>query len=596
MGWPTQHDGPGSGGARGPRVRRGGLWAICVPLFLVLLCGVPALSAELPLEARFASAFELELQGRFTEALAEYQVLLGAAGTNAAGISGRLRYRMAVCEKSSGRPDAARRLWQDLMRGLPPEHPMAPRVREAVKQLERESERVRVRARIVARHAVALPPAPVPRAWVLVGEWGNEPPVLADGEGRIQADRRGAGQLSDGRPYVLVFAEHPEKAQAAVVVVLDDRAGGDGPIELKATFAMTGRALTRDGTPVEGARIRVLGLLGAGRRDGGLGEWVPVPFDHLMPPVYSGSNGVFAATGLIPGIRYTLIAEKEGFILEKALVLDAGPEAEGGGAPWVHSGDILLRPEEKIAIQGRVWDEAGAVTGALVSAWSLPPVVRSLVATNTDTGGYFVFPELQENLVTIRADAGDRGKSELSGVKPMGQTVHLVLEPGAAAEDRGEPSAARLEGSPDSSSSPMAWAGAVPWLRGTAPNGEAPHAEDWRGKVVVMRFSSAYVEASLRRQYPGEVSLLARLEEEWRSRGVMCAWILPQADAGEGGRALALEADGEFPIALDLKGEIWRFFRLPPHGGYVVLDRGGRAWAAGDGTHVFRLLKLFGGL
>lgn len=596
MGWFFQNDGLGAGGVRARRALRSGLSGICLPLLLLSLRTLPALAAEPAPEARFAAAFELELQGRFTEAFAEYQALMGVSRFDATGLSGRLLYRMAVCEKHSGRPDEARRLWQDLLRGLPPEHPMAPRVREAVKQLERESERVRVRARIVAASAGAVPPAPVPRAWVLVGEWGNEPPVLADGEGRIRVDRRGAGQLSDGRPYVLVFAEHPEKTQAAVVVVADDREEDAGDVQLKATFAMTGRVKTRDGMPVEGARIRVLGLLGAGSRGGGPVEWVPVPFDHLMPPVYSGSNGVFASTGLIPGVRYTLIAEKEGFILTKALVLDAGPVAEGGVASWVHSGDILLRPEEQIAIRGRVWDEAGAVTGALVSAWSLPPVVRSLVATNTDAGGFFAFPELRENLVTIRVDAGGRGRTELPGIKPMGQSVDLILERNAGAEDGGGSVAVRQEGPPDASLNPMAWAGAVPWLRGMAPNGETPRAEDWQGKVVVLRFSSAYVEASLRRQYPGENSLLARLDEEWRSRGVMCAWILPQADAGEGGKALALEADGEYPVALDLKGEIWPLFHLLPQGGYVVLDRGGRAWAAGDGARVFRLLKQVTGM
>ncbi len=564
----------------------------------IFLCVAYAALADTGPEARFGAAYELEMQGRFAEALAQYQILLDSAGLGQGALSSRILYRMGACEKQAGRMDAARRVWQDLLRSLPANEPMALRVREALKQLERETERVRVGIRMVARASEKLEPAPVGRAWVLVGEWGNEPPVVADGEGRIRAERRGAGQLADGRPYVLVYAEHPERPQAAVAVIARDRADTDSEMELKTLFGMTGRVQDRDGAPVEGARVRALGLLATGGR-GGAGEWVPVPVDHLIPPVLTDSNGMFAVTGLIPGIRYTFVAERAGYSLERGLVLDAGRgiAAGDGGRPvtaWVPSGAILLRPEARIALQGRVWDAEGPVTGALVSAWSLPPVVRALVTTNTDAEGAFAFVELRENLVTLRVIAGARGSRQLAGIKPMGQDVDLILGPNGGAD--GDEADIQADAAQKNSASPLpmnagAWVGQVQWLRGVAPNGDAPREEDWRGKVVVLRFSSAYVEASLRRQFPGEESLLARLEAEWRSRGVACAWVLPQADAVAGGRALALEADGDFPVALDTAGVVWSAFHLPPQGGYGVMDRKGQVKFVRDGGQVFRLVK-----
>ena len=367
-------------------------------LFICLLLAGVTARAEPSLESRFGAAFEQEVRGRFDAAMLSYQSILPDARTSDPGLAGRILYRMGICEQQVGRLESARRLWQELLRTVPPEHPAAPGAREGIKELERETERVHVCARIMTSGDGSREPSPVAKAWVMAGEWGNEPVLVADDNGMIRAERRSAGQRADGRRYVLLYAEHPEKPEAAVAAMGDVRGAEPSVVVLRPTFAVSGRVLDMQGVPVAGARVRPLGLLG-GRglaaldetpaADGGAaitGESAPAPIERILPPVYSDSNGVFTVDGLIPGLRYTFVGEKGGFRMNRALVLDAGAGIPAGavlraGATWFALGSIVLHAERQISLQGCVRDDSARGIGAVVSVWTMPPLAERVAVT-----------------------------------------------------------------------------------------------------------------------------------------------------------------------------------------------------------------------
>lgn len=499
---------------------------------------------------------------------------------------------------------------------MPADSPSVRRALDALKDLDRETERVHVKGRVLAPAAETNTPVAPARAWVMAGEWGNEPPVVTGEDGVFRASRRRAGQLEDGRGYVLVYAEHPSRAEAAVAVMTEaDKAAQD--VLLEPVLTVSGRVVDRGGRPLDGARLRVLALKRVERKareadkaEAPAGEWVAVPMDRLMPPVLSDKQGAFVVDGLVPGMRYTFMAERPGYALERPLTLDTVTGIPDGGQriPWRRSallamGAITMGAVGELSLKGRVADVAGHGVAAAVSVWTLPPIVQAVAATNSDDDGRFVFRDIRENVVTLKAEASGYGVREVTGLKPMGQEVDLVLrKAGTEREAEETPAAAGVttnatrrtsegEVTDTAAPSPAVWLPALTWLRGMPPNGEAPGASDLSGKVVVLGFASSYVESSLKQLYPAESGLLSRLQKEFEGRGLLCVWILPRADDSEGGRKLALESGGEHPIAVDGKGEVWPLFAVPSQGGYAVLDRNGILRCVCSGGQVFKVVK-----
>lgn len=570
---------------------------LCRVSIYFFLCGIAAVGAEVNPSARFAASYEQEIKGQFQEALAGYREALSVARDQDAGLVSKLLYRVGVGEQRAGRHDEARKAWQELITILPPDSPMAPRAREAIKDLDREGDRFQLRGRVVAPTDGTGSTLPVKRAWVMAGEWGDEPPVVTDTNGFFYADRRSAGQLADGRRYVLVYAEHPELSTAAMAVVFHGE-GEPAPLELTlgATLSVTGRVMDRTGRPVAGARIRIAGVM----RDE---ELILVPFDRVIPPVFSDTQGGFRIPGLIPGMRYTMEAERDGYVLDRPVIMESKPEGETRSGNSRSVEPIVMHPMVELSLKGRVIDDTGRGLGVSLAVWTPPPVARQVAATNSDDEGFFVFRGVRENLVSIRAVAEGYLVRDVAGIKPMGQDVDIVMKRDTGARVNafaGTADATLMNADPMNASAGASnatrranatWISGLRWLRGGSLNGDALRDEDLRGKVVVLRFSSAYVDASLARQYPDEPRLMSQLQKEFWARDVVCVWILPAQDDSAIGSALALEAEGDYPIAIDLRGETGALFSVLAQGGMVVLDRKGVLRSLCDAQHVFKAVK-----
>lgn len=601
-------------------------------LFMILLsCGF-AIGAELPLAARFATAYEQELRGRVQDALSGYREVLSAATDKDMALAGRVLYRIGVCEQRGGRADEARKAWQELIRRLPGDSPLVPRAREAINALDREVDRFRIRGVVLAPMVGTNAGAPVGRAWVMAGEWGDEPPAVTDTNGLFFVDRRSAGQLADGRRYVLLYAEHPEQLLAGMAVVLHQ---GDAVAPVVLTVGMTkaaaGRVVDRAGRPVAGARIRIMGVhsAGPGTDAPGLsesgGEVVPVPIDRVLPPVVTDENGAYTVAGLIPGMRYVFTAEQAGYVLDRPVTLVPGPGViVAGMPPWVLE-TMTMQAMGEVSLRGRVVDEMGRGIGVEIAVWTAPPVARQVAVTNSSDEGFFSFREVRENLVTLRVHAEGYLDREVPGLKPMGQDVDVVMKRGGGERgnafagmsavvpkaetanatggvkpfagvtngaERGNAFVGMSAAVPKAETANAAVVSGLRWLRGGVLNGDAVREEDLRGKVVVLRFSSAYVDASLNHQYPGEARLLTQVQKEFGVQDVVCIWVLPAQDDTANGRKLALEAGGEYPVAVDGRGEVGAFFGIPEQGGNVVIDRKGVVRGVCDAQQVFRVVKV----
>jgi hypothetical protein len=264
---------------------------------------------------------------------------------------------------------------------------------------------------------------------------------------------------------------------------------------------------------------------------------------------------------------------------------------------------MVMHPMVELSFKGRVIDDTGRGLGVSLSVWTPPPVARQVAVTNSDDDGFFVFRGVRENLVSIRVMAEGYLVRDLAGIKPMGQDMDIVMKRDTGARVNafaGTADATMMNAEPLNASAReanatkranAAWISGLRWLRGGSLNGEALRDEDLRGKVVVLRFSSAYVDASLARQYPDEPRLMSQLQKEFGARDVACVWILPAQDDSEIGRTLALDTEGDYPIAIDSRGKTGALFGVLAQGGMVVIDRKGVLRSLCDAQHVFKAVK-----
>lgn len=312
---------------------------------------------------------------------------------------------------------------------------------------------------------------------------------------------------------------------------------------------------------------------------------IPLPLDALLPPVFSATNGEFVVKGLVPELRYVLTAEKEGYQLVNAgerrtsniehstLNIEQGevkvPDSSQldvgrsmlnvqRSVPLVSVGSIVIQSLGEVSLRGRVVDDSGVPVAAAVAVWALTPVEREVSRFSTEGDGLFEIRDVKENLVTLKIESEGCVPRILSGLKPMGQEVDVVVRRQGGSIQK--PVFSVQKSVPPSLNNPTAQQpnNGTPslqrWLRGNLENGGALQGEELKGRVVVYHYGSAYVEASLRSLYPGEPGMLTTILKLYGDKGLVIIWVLPE-DEGKGEAArMALELYPDLPVAVGGEG------------------------------------------
>jgi hypothetical protein len=281
-----------------------------------IFCGLTAFPAtNSTLALRYARLYEQELAGEHAGLVAGYRALFSDARESDKELAEKSLYRIGLCEKKAGRLEQARSVWRGLVNDFPLSDPFVASAREALKALEWEMDRIVISGKVgVYSGVTGVPPAG--KCLVFAGEWGSEPPVVTGLDGSFRMGRRAAGQLPDGRTYGLIYAEEATRALVGADIWLGSAATGL-VVSLAAPVTLVGWVVDHVGIPVSDARIRITGFVtspvaGGGAEFGGVARTaysVPLPLDRLLPPVFSGTNGVFTVQGLPAGLRYELTPE-----------------------------------------------------------------------------------------------------------------------------------------------------------------------------------------------------------------------------------------------------------------------------------------------
>ena len=568
---------------------------------LVSLLVVPVLAAdEGSLAMRVGRVLERELGGEVMEALADYRLLLPDVPAADRVLAEKILYRIGLCEQRLGRPEESRRSWRKLLESYPANDPQVVRAREALKRLEQELDRIMIEGRVIqgfrssASFAKATEATGVqgsdssfilhPSTFLLAGEWGNEPGVLSRSNGEFRVARKVAGRLKEGRRYGLVFAEHPTLPRVGVGIG-GEEGSGVIDIELKPAISLTGRVVDSRGNPVEGALIRVMGYGG---------DDIPLPFNAILPPIITGTNGGFIIKGVVPGLRYVLTADKEGCRLVKSA--SVAPGIPAGSTP-IDVGSIVIQSLGEVSLCGRVVDDVGLPVLATVGVWTLPPVEREIGRVSTTPDGRFEVRDLRENLVALQVESEGYASRSVSGLKPMGQEVDVVVKRGGGQGLRGSgggvqspESKVQSPGGRDLKSEitdhPSSFIlhnfPSLLWLRGNPETGEALQPEGLKGRVVVYHFGSAYVEGTLRSLYPGEPGMLSSILKLYGDQGLVIIWVLPEEEGkGEAAR-MALEMYPDLSVAVGGN---------PPARGNLVVNRDGTLSPLCSDQALFKAVK-----
>lgn len=129
------------------------------------------------------------------------------------------------------------------------------------------------------------------------------------------------------------------------------------------------------------------------------------------------------------------------------------------------------------------------------------------------------------------------------------------------------------------------------WVRGESLNGGPVTLESLRGRTVVVRFASAYIEDSIRGEYPDEPGPVEQMARLFGPAGVAFVWILPASDDAEAQR-LALRCARGIPIAVDADGATHRAYGIGGYAANVVVDESGVVrGATASISELFRMLK-----
>jgi hypothetical protein len=512
---------------------------------------------------RYAQAYELELgAGDMVEAARLYRQLAEDTAEGDPSLAGKALFRLGACERKQGRNAEAKEVWKRLTVMFPADHPLVLRANEEIKNVERELNRVTIQGRVLTAAGQA-----VSGAYVLVGDWGHTPPVATGADGGFRVERRVAGRLTSGWRYCLIYAEHPlvPMAAATVVVEKDGRwvAGSEAgakpapqvdtgrepaksfDIVMRVPFALSGFVVDPNGRPVGGASIRVTGFTDHARD-------VPMPFSNLLPATLADSEGKFRVDGLIPGLRYLVVAEKDGYRLARGTEVAEDRRTAGVSIPRgtedmevVHVAEIVLQPVGRIFI-----DDQG--------------LLRAEVNLN---------------------DPAERGRLD-DMVKRFDEGKGLNRGDMA----QGGPS---WEGSRDSMRPfPFdAFPFALHWLRGDPVSGAGLTREDLRRRVTVLHFRSAYLDASIRSQFPGETGTVEHIAKGYGAMGVACVWIVPSSEDSAEAQRLAMETYADIPIAVDQGGKMWQALGVTGYGGNMVVDSKGMAHSICTDQQLFRVVK-----
>ena len=545
----------------------------------MLLCLMSQVRGEaVPVSQQYAHAYETEMGGGDpTDAVGLYrQILTGTEPTNSA-LAGKALFRIGMCARKAGKINEARGAWKQLMDTFPADHPLTMRAREELKALERDLDRVTIKGRVVDEKG-----QPVPGVYVLAGDWGNVPPALTGDDGRFQVERRVAGRLATGARYCLVFAEHPVLPLVAADIMVEEggkRAEGEhgaasqeasdsvpsvrlqavdpAPVEivLRPPLALSGYVVDPNGRAIRGATVRFTGF-------GGPEQDIPLPFGFLLPDSVSDSNGQFRVDGLAMGLRYVTAAEKEGYQLNRAAdvtvltkqsldpVPSGGERHDQRGTVVPASGVVSLR-EIVLKREGQAFiDERG--------------ILRAEVNLNDAADR----SRLEE--VVRRFDKGLPSQSELPGGGAREGAIGLS-----------SPARFPFDLYPFS----------LRWLRGDSVSDAPLRRDDLRGHVVVYHCSSAYLDASLRSQFPEESGVISQLSRAYGRRGVQFVWIVPASDHSDDALRLALETHADIPVAVDRDGGMWEALGLTGYGGNVVVNSEGSMCRVCTDQQLFHVLK-----
>lgn len=554
---------------RNRRSRRAGLLAALVLGFLNG-SALPASRDPGALARDYARAYEVELgSGTLSEATELYRKLLPEAmATTNQALAGKILFRLGSCEREMGRISEARQAWKRLMGILPADHPLVLRTRRELKDLERELDHVTVRGRIVDDRG-----QPVADAYVIVGDWGSAPPAISATDGTFSVDRQAAGRLADGSRYCLIYAEH-STLPLAMAGIWDEsvtaksirsattgervsqetggapqksksrsRAGDSVDFPLRPAFALSGFVVDPNGRPVSGAMLHITGL--ADR----FGE-VPLPMGNLFPSLASDSNGQFRVTGLAEGLNYGIVAEKEGYRQGRcavdAAVISAVRDMEGPGSGLRTARRTVHAPEIVLQRIGRIFIDDGGMLRAEVNLND--PVERK---------------RLDEVVAAYKSEGS---KVRTSWSEPATEPVATVFP---------------------FSDFPFA----LRWLHGDPVTGGALRLEDVKDRVMVYHFSSVYLDASLKSQFPHEPGILLQINRLYGHHGVVCVWLIPPTDETDDAVRLALETCPDTPIAVDREGLMWKALGVTGYGGNVVVDRKGKLRAPCSDLQVLRVIK-----
>jgi hypothetical protein len=497
-------------------------------LFLAAFC---AWAEPTPLSMRYALAREVELgKGTLGEAIRLYREILPDVSVADPALAAQVLFRIGVCEREMGRLPEARQAWRQLIETCPADHPLVARAREEVKELEREVGRVVMRGRVVDDKG-----QPLPGAFVMVGDWGNAPPLIAGTNGTFQADRQVMGRLANGDRYGLVYIEHPEQPSGLAAVWRESSARAQD-FRLSPLIALAGYVVDPRGRPVAGATLRITGWVDDATE-------AAMPVWRFFPTLQTDTNGLYRFDGLAAGLRYLITVEKDGYRMGKSTGDGAVGKATGGPASevrTVYAPEITLVPVGRIAV-----DETG--------------ILRAEVNLNDPAER----ARLEETLANFEPGRKEGGGREV--VVPAGRL----------------PTCFPYDEFPFS----------LRWLRGDPTAGSPLNADDLKGHAVVYRFSSAYLDASLKRQFPDEPGVLSQMARLFGRRGVLCVWIVPSADGAEEAVRLALETCVDVPTAVDQDGKMGKALGVMGYGGNVVVDQDGGVRAVCTDQQLFKVIK-----
>ena len=405
---------------------KGLLAAVAGLLGLLLSCPVTA-QAPSTLDQALDRAYRLEkATGDIEGALSAYRALLDDEHAIAAGAVPRVLHGVARCAEKLGRISEARRAWLQITEAFPSDTRWVALAQEELRRVSVLTERVRLEGVILDEHGY-----PVHNAYVLIGTWVFEPPVLTDEAGRFTTERKVRRDSFGDMRYCLLYAEHPyRRVAAADVIPVDRERAVRVTIRLKPMTSLQGfvkrrpdprvgsdqdgNRMPRERVFVSGADVTVQGVAGEYPK-------IRIPFDLIIPARQTDGNGQYVLSNLVSGLRYRIHAGKPGFSLEESAEVLARESIT-----WVP--DTILVERGSSRLSGRVTDASGMPVRADVSVFTMVPESRWIESTRTDADGFYELDRLPAAKLVVRArTTSGHAARTLTGVESDRDDVHFTL-------------------------------------------------------------------------------------------------------------------------------------------------------------------------